>query len=43
MTTELSLAEIYRKLAVAEKQIEDGDPLLDGEEVLKKLREMYGS
>lgn len=39
---QLAIAEIYRKLAEAEKEIEEGAPLLDGEEVLKKLRQKYG-
>ena len=38
---QMALVEVYKKLAEAEKQIADGVPLLDGEEVLKKLREKY--
>ncbi len=38
---QMALAEVYQKLAEAEKEIADGVPLLDGEEVLKKLREKY--
>lgn len=34
--------ELYRKLAEGEVQIKNGDELLDGEEVFKKLREKYG-
>ena len=34
------LADIYKKLAVAEEQIQNGD-LLDGEIVFSKLREKY--
>ena len=38
---QLSLVGVYKKLAEAEKQIADGMPLLDGEEVFKKLRKKY--
>jgi prevent-host-death family protein len=37
---QMALAEIYKKLALAEKQIED-DQLLDGDDVFKKLRSEY--
>ncbi|HHY08391.1 MAG TPA: type II toxin-antitoxin system Phd/YefM family antitoxin [Corynebacteriales bacterium] len=37
----LARADLYNKLAEAERQIENGEPLLDGEEVFKKLREKY--
>ncbi len=37
----MALSEIYEKLAVAEKQIQN-DELLDGEEVFAKLRAKYG-
>jgi prevent-host-death family protein len=37
----LARADLYKKLAEAERQIENGEPLLDGEEVFKKLREKY--
>ena len=37
----MGLVEVYQKLAEAEKQIADGVPLLDGEEVFKKLRTKY--
>jgi PHD/YefM family antitoxin component YafN of YafNO toxin-antitoxin module len=39
---QFALADIYKKLAVAEKELAEGEPLLDGEDVLKKLREKYG-
>ena len=38
---QLALVGVYKKLAEAEKQIADGTPLLDGEEVFKKLRKKY--
>ncbi|WP_094606339.1 hypothetical protein SPSIL_029200 [Sporomusa silvacetica DSM 10669] len=38
---QMALVEVYKKLAEAEKQIADGVPLLDGEEVFKKLRKKY--
>jgi PHD/YefM family antitoxin component YafN of YafNO toxin-antitoxin module len=38
---QLALTDIYKKLSLAEKQIADGVPLLDGEEVFKKLRAKY--
>lgn len=38
---DLAMADVYEKLAVAEKQIKDG-LLLDGEEVFAKLRAKYG-
>ena len=38
----MALADIYEKLAVAEKQIQNGD-LLDGEAVFAKLRAKHGS
>jgi PHD/YefM family antitoxin component YafN of YafNO toxin-antitoxin module len=34
--------ELYQKLAEAEVQIKNGEELLDGEEVFKKLREKHG-
>ncbi len=37
----MALTDIYEKLAVAEKQIQNGE-LLDGEVVFAKLREKYG-
>ncbi|MBP2643550.1 MAG: Phd YefM [Firmicutes bacterium] len=38
---QLALVGVYKNLAEAEKQIEDGMPLLEGEEVFKKLRRKY--
>lgn len=38
---QLALADVYKKLAEAETQIAQGVPLLEGEEVFKKLREKY--
>ncbi|MCG8498961.1 MAG: type II toxin-antitoxin system Phd/YefM family antitoxin [Firmicutes bacterium] len=38
---QLALVEIYKKLGEAEKQIADGVPLLEGEQVFKRLREKY--
>lgn len=38
---EMTLAEVYKKIAVAEKQVQDGE-LLDGQEVLVKLRRKHG-
>ena len=35
---QLALVDVYKKLAEAESQIAQGMPLLDGEEVFKKLR-----
>lgn len=35
---QLALVGVYKKLAEAEEQIAEGRPLLDGEEVFKKLR-----
>lgn len=40
-TYRLALVEVYQKLAKEEKQIADGVPLLDGEEVLQNLRRKY--
>ena len=39
---QLALADVYKKLGKAEKQIADGVPLLEGEQVFKRLREKYG-
>jgi prevent-host-death family protein len=39
---QMALVDIYKKLAEAEKQVIDGTPLLDGEEVFKKLRAKHG-
>jgi len=38
---QLALVDVYKKLAEAEAQIEQGIPMLDGEEVFKKLRDKY--
>ncbi|SKC57281.1 type II toxin-antitoxin system prevent-host-death family antitoxin [Maledivibacter halophilus] len=38
----LAKLELYQKLAEAEAQIKNGNELLDGEEVFKKLRRKYG-
>ncbi len=38
---EIALADVYKKLAVAEAQIKNGE-LLDGDEVFAKLRSKYG-
>jgi prevent-host-death family protein len=37
----MALADVYKKLALAEKQVQDGE-LLDGQELLAKLRTKYG-
>ena len=43
-TIEKKLAKLvmYEKLAKAEKQLENGEDLLDAEEVFKGLRKKYG-
>jgi len=38
---EMALADVYKKLAVAEKQVQKGE-LLGGQEVLTKLRTKHG-
>lgn len=38
---EIALADVYKKLAVAEKQVQDG-ALLDGQKVLVRLRKQHG-
>ena len=38
---QLALVDVYKKLAEAEAQIEKGIPMLEGEEVFKKLRDKY--
>jgi prevent-host-death family protein len=38
---QLGLVEVYKKIAEAEAQIAQGVPLLEGEEVFKKLRDKY--
>lgn len=37
----LALADVYKKLGEAEKQIADGLPLLEGEQVFKRLRKKH--
>lgn len=37
----LTLADIYQKLTEAEADIAKGAPLLDGEEVLRGLRQIF--
>jgi hypothetical protein len=39
---EIARADLYRKLAEAEEQIENGEPLLDAENVFEKMRNKYG-
>ena len=38
---QMALVEIYKKLAEAEAQVAQKSPLLEGEEVFKKLRAKY--
>jgi len=38
---EMALADVYKKLAVAENQIKNGE-LLNGDDVFAKLRSKYG-
>lgn len=38
---QLALVEVYKKLLEAEKEITQDVPLIDGEEVFKKLRDKY--
>ncbi len=37
----MALVEVYKKLSEAEAQVEQGVPLLEGDEVFKKLRAKY--
>lgn len=37
----LGLLDVYRKLSAAEKQVTDGVPLLDGDEVFRRLRQKH--
>lgn len=37
----LAQADLYKELAEAESQIENGEPLLDAEDVFEKLRKKY--
>lgn len=39
---QMGLLDIYRKLGAAEKQLEEGVPLLTGKEVFGRLREKHG-
>jgi len=39
---QLALVDLYKKLAEAEKEISEGLPLLEGEEVFKKMRAKHG-
>ncbi len=39
---QMGLLDVYRKLGAAEKQVEEGVPLLSGDEVFKRLREKRG-
>lgn len=39
---QLGLLDIYRKLGAAEKQVEDGVILLEGEEVFSRIRKKHG-
>ena len=36
------LLDVYRKLAAAEQQLVDGEPLLNADEVFRRLREKHG-
>lgn len=38
---EIAQANLYKKLAEAEAQIENGEPLLDAENVFEKMRRNY--
>lgn len=38
----LGKLELYQKLAEAEEEVRQGEPLLDGEEVFKELRKKHG-
>jgi len=37
----LAQVDLYKKLAEAEREIENGEPLLDAENVFNKLRKKY--
>jgi hypothetical protein len=39
---QMGLLDIYRKLGAAERQLEDGVPLLDGDDVFKRLLKKHG-
>ena len=38
----LAKAELYEKLAIAEEQLQNDEPLEDAESVFKRLKEKYG-
>ncbi|MDD2372832.1 MAG: prevent-host-death protein [Syntrophomonadaceae bacterium] len=38
---QMGILDVYRKLSAAEKQLEDGVPLLDGKEVFSRLRKKH--
>lgn len=38
---QMAMADVYNKISVAEKQIQN-DELLDGEEIINRLSEKYG-
>ncbi len=38
---QMGLLDLYRKLGAAERQIEEGVPLLDGNDLFKRLREKH--
>lgn len=40
--SQIALVEAHKKLAEAEEQIAQGIPLVDGEEVFKKMKAKYG-
>lgn len=39
---QMGLLDVYRKLGAAEKQLEDEVPLLEGDEVFRRLRGKHG-
>ena len=39
---QMSLVEVYKKLSEAEADLTNGTPLLEGEEVFRKLRAKHG-
>lgn len=39
---QMALVNVYKKLSVAESQVAEGTPLLDGKTVFTKLRGKYG-
>lgn len=38
---QMALVDVYKKLAEAEREVAQGTPLIEGEEVFKKLRAKY--